>query len=59
MKKLFLFLLIAGFAFASCGKKAATNPEVAPEECPETFVMEVEDIEFVDGEEIIDAEEVE
>jgi hypothetical protein len=56
MKKLFLVLAVAGFAFASCGKKAATPAErpceeaVEVVECEDGFIIDEEVIEF-DGEE--------
>jgi len=51
MKKLFLFLVIAGFAFASCGQRAPRQAETVEEsKCCSTdyFVIEEEIIVFDD-----------
>ena len=61
MKKLFLFLVIAVFAFASCGKKSSKCTEKAheaKEHCEEPIVIDEEIIEFEDGE-VIEVDEVE
>ena len=58
MKKLFLLLIVAGFAFASCGKKPSSEQEAAcskKEEgkcCAETLVIVEEVVDFVDSEDV-------
>jgi len=60
MKKLFLFLIVAGFAFASCGKRPSSEQATCSKKeegkcCSQTLVIEEEyivfddeDVEFVD-----------
>ena len=52
MKKVFLFLIVAGFAFASCGKRTSEGQGSACAKgdrcCSETLVVEEEVIVFDD-----------
>jgi|GEM_PF-6628969 len=52
MKKVFLFLVVAGFVFASCGRRASSEQETCVKDIrccsPEVFVIEEEIIAFDD-----------
>ena len=52
MKKLFLFLIVAGFVFTSCGRRASSGQETNVEESrccsPDVLIIEEEVIVFDD-----------
>jgi len=52
MKKVFLFLVVAGFVFASCGRRASSEQETCVKDIrccsPEVFIIEEEIIVFDD-----------